>query len=260
MEIKSQTSGGYVSYKTDRSGTLRYTYTVDQTGLLCLDLSMSERNSYRVYKNGKELYSETMSLPQMISVCDVVPGDKIAVSITCKKNEEGTVNIRAATVNENIFRGGHYWLSQSTLDLTEFSNTFIEGTIDCNRDGLLYTSVPQNGTNWSVKVDGEPAEIVLVGDAMIAVELTEGKHTVTLTYQNKAFTLGLIISLVCLAAFIAIIVLSHSSLRKGKYEKKATKALPEEEPQSQFPTEVESEETEPEKAESEETESEDTEA
>ena len=47
-----------------------------------------------------------------------------------------------------------------------------EGTIDCDRDGLLYTSVPQNG-NWSVKVDGKPAEIKLVGDCMVAVNLTQ---------------------------------------------------------------------------------------
>ena len=60
----------------------------------------------------------------------------------------------------------------STLQLTTFEDTLVEGTINCNRDGLLYTSIPQNG-NWVAYVDGEPAEIRLVGDAMVSVELME---------------------------------------------------------------------------------------
>ena len=76
----------------------------------------------------------------------------------------------------------------------------MEGTIDCDRDGLLYTSVPQNG-NWSVKVDGKPAEIKLVGDCMVAVNLTKGVHTVRLMYHNAAFSLGWKISLACAAVF-----------------------------------------------------------
>jgi len=71
----------------------------------------------------------------------------------------------------------------------------VEGTIDCDRDGLLYTSVPQN-RNWSVKVDGKPAEIKLVGDCMVAVNLTKGVHNVRLMYHNAAF-----ISLACAAVF-----------------------------------------------------------
>ena len=86
------------------------------------------------------------------------------------------------------------------LDGEWFFGRDAEGTIDCDRDGLLYTSVPQNG-NWSVKVDGKPAEIKLVGDCMVAVNLTKGVHTVRLMYHNAAFSLGWKISLVCAAVF-----------------------------------------------------------
>ena len=219
IELGTQTSSGFTSYTADAgSGFLRYSYQIDQEGFLCLDLSMSARNSFRIYKNGKELYSESLSLPQMLAVGDVAVGDTIMVEITCSKGKNGTVNIRAGILDEAVFRQGYDILSASTLDLTEFSNTRMEGTIHCNRDGLLYTSIPFDG-NWVATVDGREVELVLVGNCMIGLELSAGRHTVTFTYRNTAFTAGLVASLICAAAFVFAIILSKSSLRKGRYQK-----------------------------------------
>lgn len=218
ITLKSQSATGFTSYTAESAGTLRYSYQIDREGFLCLQMNMSERNKFRVYKNNKELYSEQLSLSQVLAVSDVQIGDTIIVEITCPADSEGTVSIRPAVLDENIFRKGYEVLAASTLDLTEFSNTRVEGTIDCNRDGLLYTSIPYDG-NWVVTVDGEAAEIVLVGDCMMGLNLTEGTHTVKFTYQNKAFITGLLVSLLCAAAFVGLIVLSRSSPKtKGKYE------------------------------------------
>lgn len=48
-------------------------------------------------------------------------------------------------------------------------------------------------------MDGKPAEIKLVGDCMVAVNLTKGVHNVRLMYHNAAFSLGWKISLACAA-------------------------------------------------------------
>ena len=49
-------------------------------------------------------------------------------------------------------------------------------------------------------MDGEPAEITLVGECMIGVELTQGDHRLEFVYDNPAFGLGWKISLLCTAA------------------------------------------------------------
>jgi uncharacterized membrane protein YfhO len=218
ITLSTQTASGFTSYTADTSsGILRYTYKMDRDGFLCLDMNMSARNSFRVYKNGKELYSESLSLPQMLAVSDVVLGDTIMIEITCYQGEKGTVNIRAGVLDDEVFRNGYNILAASTLDLTDFSNTHMEGTITCNRDGLLYTSIPYDG-NWVATVDGEAAEVVRVGECMIGLPLTEGDHTITFTYRNEAFTAGLLISLFCTGAFAGLIVLFYSSPKtKGKY-------------------------------------------
>lgn len=219
-EISGVTSDGYCTYTTEGSpGRVNYQYMPDAEGFLCIRLDLSKRNNFSVSLNGEELYSENYSLPQMLAVCQVQPDDVVEVSLTCDANESGTIQIGAALMDGDVFQAGYNRLSQSTLELTSFSTTAVDGTILCNRDGLLYTSVPQNG-NWNVYVDGEPTECVLVGDAMVAVALPEGYHEFALRYHNNAFSIGWKISLLSAAVFTGLYLWFYPVRKKnGKYAK-----------------------------------------
>ena len=221
VQIKSQSGVGYASYETtNKTGTITYTYVADRSGFLCIDLNLSKKNSYNVIKNDVELYSESYSLPQMIAVSEVVPGDVIKIIFKCSKlNEKGTINVASYVLDEALFRQGYANLAESTLELTTFKTTLVEGIIDCNRDGLLYTSIPQDG-NWVAYVDGERAETVRVGNAMVGVPMTEGIHEVTFRYENKAFSMGWKISLLCAVIFVGVTLAVYKPHpRKGKYER-----------------------------------------
>ena len=63
--------------------------------------------------------------------------------------------------------------------------------------------------NWVAYVDGVRTEITLVGDAMVAVELTEGIHEIEFRYENKSFYLGSLISIGCAAVFGGIVALDY---------------------------------------------------
>ena len=221
-DVTDSSSSGYCAYKNSESGSnVVYTYAIDQDGFMCVDLNLPKRNNVAIWLNGAELYSETMSLQQTLAVGDVVAGDVVEIKMSCKSGESGTMTLSAAILNEERFWAGYEILSASTLELTQFRNTFVEGTIRCNRDGLLYTSIPQNG-NWSAKVDGEDANIILIDDVMIAVPLTEGSHTVSFIYHNAAFALGWKVSFVCLVIFgllILVVYKPHLKMKHGKYEK-----------------------------------------
>ncbi len=221
VTINSQSHDGRTKYTTaqDADGTLTYRYLSDKEGLLCIHVDLSKRNKLTVYKNDEKLYSETHSLPQMLSVCDVIPGDVIEIEFDCKKGENGSIDVSAAILNNEVFGIGYDILNASTLHLTHFKNTLVEGKISCNRDGLLYTSIPQNG-NWNVYVDGKLAEIHLVGDAMIGVMLTQGEHTLSYQYENNAFQIGWKVSLVCAVLLhIPAVIVYNKRKYQGRYLK-----------------------------------------
>ena len=215
----TSSNGPTVNYRDAQSGAvMTYTFTAQREGFMCIDFDVTDRNSYSVWHNGEKLYSESLSLTQMIAACDVVPGDVIEVQLTCKQGEDGRMTIRGGILDDALFRRGVERLQENTLELTDFDTTRIRGTIDCTRSGLLYTSIPSDG-GWKVFVDGQEAEITLVGDVMVAVELTEGSHTIEFRYENRAFSLGWKISAICLLLFGITVPIYYRKRRKGKFER-----------------------------------------
>ena len=222
VTITDQNNSGKISYTDGLKGAaITYTYTVTSDGFMCVELDFPKRNNVSLWKNGEQLYSETMTLQQMLAVGDVVAGDVVEVRATCKNsNESGTLDVSAAILNMDRFETAYDLLAASTLELTEFETTYVAGTITCDRDGLLYTSIPQNG-NWSVKVDGEDAEVTLTGDVMVGVLLTEGEHEVEFIYHNAAFAWGWKISLLCAAIFALLVYRERKKYPQGGKYKKA---------------------------------------
>ncbi len=208
-----------VRYEDAASGSsVTYSFTAQREGFVCIDFDVTDRNSYTVYHNGEKLYSESLSLTQMIAACDVIPGDVIEVKLTCKQGEEGRMTVRAAVLDDGLFRRGVEKLSESTLDITAFETTRIAGTIDCHEDGLLYTSIPQDG-GWHAFVDGVEVEPVLVGDVMTAVPLTQGSHNIEFVYRNDAFDIGWKISAICLLLVGITAPIYYTKRKKGRFEK-----------------------------------------
>ena len=221
VNLTSQTQTGYCSYTTDANatGTIVYKYIAHQDGLVCTALNLSKKNKYTFLKNGETLYNETYSIPQSLAVSQVAAGDIIEVHLTCNAGDKGNITLHTGILDETLFRQGYNVLNASVLELTTFRNTFVEGTIHCNRNGVLYTSIPQDG-NWTAEVDGKPAQVVTIGKAMVGLLLSEGTHTVTFRYENAAFSLGWKISLASAAVFGGLYLSIYQPRRKrGKYEK-----------------------------------------
>lgn len=232
VTIKDHSSSGYCSYAEGvKNSTVTYTYVADRDGFMCVNVDLPKRNDVTIKYNGTVLYDETTSLAQMMAVCDVVAGDVVEVVMKCDADTKakGTMTLTAAILDMDTFWEGYEILNASTLELTTFRNTYVAGTIDCDRDGLLYTSIPQNG-NWSVFVDGEAADIRLVGECMVSVELTRGTHEIEFVYHNASFTLGCAVSAVSAGIFIALVAVVYKpdvkallhaprKNKKGKFEK-----------------------------------------
>ncbi len=209
VNITAQHAMGYCAYNLgNSSGTLTYTYEIEEDGFFCIEANMYARNSFHVYLNGEYLFSDTITLPQIYAISQVRRGDIIEIRASCAANENSSMTIRGALLREDIFRAGHEILNTSTLELTEFSTAKVAGNITCGRDGLLYTSIPEDG-NWQAYVDGKRADRVLIAGAMIGVQLDEGEHEIEFRYENKAYTYGALISLFCLFVFFGLIYLQN---------------------------------------------------
>ena len=119
-------------------------------------------------------------------------------------------------------------LGDEQLEVTSYDSTSLSGHIEVLEDGLLFLTVPYS-EGWSAEVDGEPAEIVPIQDALIGIKLGKGSHDITIRYTPAGFKAGMVISAVSvfLIALIAVIPM----LRK-KSAKPSVQTVSSSEPES----------------------------
>ncbi|MGL5438027.1 MAG: YfhO family protein [Lachnospiraceae bacterium] len=105
-------------------------------------------------------------------------------------------------------------LNEYPLQVTSWTDTSIEGTVSCDENGTLLTSIPYDD-GWIVLVDGveQPAEKML--DAFIGIRLTPGQHSIALSYTPDGFKSGWAITIGS-AVILLLLILAGRYLRKQR--------------------------------------------
>ncbi|MBQ7999588.1 MAG: YfhO family protein [Ruminococcus sp.] len=196
----------------------KFNYYPEEDSFLCGYYYVSGADSTgNVYINDESIFSMNVKQPFMFTIGEVKAGEK--VSLYCNLDPEkssSSVRTYCYALNKDVFEQGLEILGASTMEATKATDTVLEGTVDANRDGLLYTSIPYE-KGWSVQVDGEDAEVVAVGNGVCAVMLTEGEHTVKFSYVPDGFKLGMVAFIVSIIIFAAMCLLTSKSLREKKF-------------------------------------------
>ena len=84
-------------------------------------------------------------------------------------------------------------LSAHPWNLTSWTDTSLKGSISCDQEGWLFTSIPFDA-GWKVLVDGKEQEPEKILDSFVGIWLSAGSHTVTLEYTPKGLIPGALIS------------------------------------------------------------------
>ena len=143
-------------------------------------------------------------------------GEILTVEITIPSDKDsGYADIYAVGLDMENFEAGYKILSESAMDITEFTDTHIKGTVNVGATELVYTSINYD-EGWEITVDGEKVEPVALGGALIGIDAAPGTHTIEMTYKPKGFMIGAIVSAGTLVAFILALVIIHI-VKKKRY-------------------------------------------
>ncbi len=129
-------------------------------------------------------------------------GDVITVEAVISGVGVGCCGLNMYYFNEEKWNNVYQKLSANQMQVASFDQTSISGSITMETDGLVMTSIPQDG-GWEVYCDGQPLAIEEVCDSLIAVRVPEGTHVLKFRYHVPGLAPGLIITITCvLLAFI----------------------------------------------------------
>ncbi len=85
-------------------------------------------------------------------------------------------------------------LKKDSLNLSEFSQTKIEGSITVSENKISNLSMAFDD-GWKLKVDGQPTEKLYVSNGLTGIYLTKGTHKVEMEYNLRYVKKGLMMSL-----------------------------------------------------------------
>lgn len=217
----SKTAEGVYSFTAkDKTSAkhIKFNYYPEEDSFLCGYYYVSgAKSTGNVYLNDSSIFTMNVKQPFMFSIGEVKAGEK--VSLYCDIDPEkssSSVRTYCYALNKDVFEKGIEILGASTMQATKATDTVLEGTVDANRDGLLYTSIPYE-KGWSVQVDGKDAEVVAVGGGVCAVKLTKGVHTVKFSYVPDGFTVGMAALILALVIFAAMCLLTSKKFREKKF-------------------------------------------
>lgn len=94
------------------------------------------------------------------------------------------------------------------MQISDFTDTNIKGTVSCEEDGLLVLSVPDD-PGWKIKVDGKESEKITVNYGFFGTYLSAGFHQMELSYCSPYFLAGSVISV-----FTIVILMTAFVIRK----------------------------------------------
>lgn len=132
-------------------------------------------------------------------------------SAAIDNNRQEEMPYRILRMDEQVI--GRAWekLTETPFELTGMGDADVTGKITVPQKGKLVFSVPAD-PGWSILVDGTAAESGSFRNALLAVELTEGEHRISLQYHTPYRKEGLVITLICLLS--ALVLLTWEKIKK----------------------------------------------
>ncbi|MEG2781216.1 MAG: YfhO family protein [Oscillospiraceae bacterium] len=208
---ENQNTGKYVFYKTDTnttssSFTINYVLEKAQNVYVYVDSESVTNGTISIRANGELVVDQNIDEEYIYDVGYQKDGTVISVDIPIKdESPSGYVDCFVYGLNMDKFKQAHSILNDGAINVTQFDETQIKGTVNAKNDCVLYTSIPYD-KSWEVFIDGEEVpsgSIIPIGKSLLGIKLSAGQHNIELNYNARGLTAGIIISLITATTLIA---------------------------------------------------------
>ena len=224
-----------IAYTSSGTNSLNYKFTTSESGYIYsfFYVSGAGDNKGNIALNGSNLKSINVQQPFISAIGKVNAGDEI--SLSCNFTINSWVRAHCYMLNLDVYNKGIEILKRSTLQTTEATDTKLAGTINADRDGILYTSIPYE-KGWTVKVDGVEQEVIPLGvvypnaedpdnldkaqiGGMCCVAITKGEHTIEFSYTPAGFKIGVLAFVVAFVVLAFFWLCTTKKFRTKKFAK-----------------------------------------
>lgn len=204
--------GDTVYYKEDlkKDSYLSYFITVDSEDPLYLNFSSVKYLDASMVLNG-ENKDFNLASKSIFRLGQFKKGQILNIKLYPKGKYLHLKNSYFYQENVDLLKKHTDLLKLQPCELKKISSSHLTGTVNIkSEDEKLLFTIPYED-EWNITVDGKTCKKDLVFDALIAIPISSGFHTIELKYIPKGGYLGLLISLISFTLLIWIVFKNHKN-------------------------------------------------
>ncbi len=202
VELTDEFNASYEN--ANDSAKADFVYTIPHDMDLYISCSGSNVHKIALLIDGNEVAFDRYQ-GQLFRVGEVKEGQIVDIQFVLNEGEDlsGTLYCYPMEFLDDQFQQFYNILSNQSMEMTEFSETKIEGKIFSQKDGVLMTSIPYD-EGWTVYANGKKVRTQRVLEGFLGVELPKGDYTIKMVYRCPGLTKGLITTLFGILCFFVI--------------------------------------------------------
>ncbi|MCI8496711.1 MAG: YfhO family protein [Clostridiales bacterium] len=176
----------------DGKVTLSFTNEKEQEIYFSLNSNISRYTE--VHLNGKRISGKEHWLETIVNLGTFKAGETVTLEFFIRDDQAKINSIHFATFDESAFSNFISNCREGEIQDITVTDTTLSGHIETDKEALLMTSIPFD-PGWSVKINGQKAEVVSIDSALTAVRLpSAGSYTVEFSYTPPGFIVGAMLS------------------------------------------------------------------
>jgi uncharacterized membrane protein YfhO len=201
---------GYCLYKNTSvfSPIIRYEFDVEDDMDLYVYSKDTRAQYVTVTVDGEGVVSGAYYLTENIyHIGEVTKGQHVRISVYSENSSQtglvGEEYIKIYYFNNELFSQVRDQIINNTLEFVNYDNNRFTGKLTSDKAGILYTAIPYSD-GFTIKVDGEVADKIKIGDSYMGVAVSTGEHEITMEYNTPGLKLGILISVIGIILFVLI--------------------------------------------------------
>lgn len=192
LKIDKHSEGHYTAYpQNGASPHVKFNYYLEEDAVVVGYMKVGSNDGEgSILINDQTQSSRNVKTAHIMNIGNHTKGTKVSLYGKIESSASySSIRVYCYTLNKEVFEKGMEILGENTLDCVKATDTVLEGTINSQKAGILYTSIPYE-KGWSVTVDGEKAEIIPIGGGVCGVKISQGFHRVRFSYTPDGFVIG----------------------------------------------------------------------
>ncbi len=209
--VTSKTNHSF-SYETEKASTVSYQFSLTDSNVLYFYYNCSNCSKVDITQNGDMI--QTLTLDKRIHKLEFSDkSNPVQITFHLKSKKDGTCRFYLSKLDEDAFYRSYATLSRVPLEINQFEDGEVNGTITLETDGKLLITIPiLNG--WTIYVDDKKSEFDTFCNSFYVLNLTEGTHSIRLSYQTPGFKIGGLLSSLGIFIFCLIFYYEYKPLKK----------------------------------------------